>query len=67
MRLPCCHCVCMCFPLITARQRLGKYFPTATDTQTTIEELLVASFCKRSVLHQRKLAPISSQNFLSFT
>jgi hypothetical protein len=40
---------------ITARQRLGINFTTATNTDTTIEELLDVSFCVRSVSYLRKV------------
>jgi hypothetical protein len=32
MRSPCCLCVCMCIPLIVAKQRLGKHVPVKTKT-----------------------------------
>jgi hypothetical protein len=40
---------------LVARQRLGKNFTTATNTQATIEELLDASFPMKSVTYQRKV------------
>jgi hypothetical protein len=43
------------YPTIVARQRLGKIFTVATNTQATKEELLEASFSMRSGSYQRKL------------
>jgi hypothetical protein len=55
----------------TERQRLGKHFPLAKNTHTTLEELLYAVFSIRSMSYQiidmlvkGKQAIISSQNFL---
>jgi hypothetical protein len=54
------------YPLIVARQRIGKNAPivtrerlgknvtVATNTHATIEEMLDASFCVRSVSFQGK-------------
>jgi hypothetical protein len=42
------------YPLIVARQRLGRNVTAAMNTQATTEELLDASFTVRSVLYQRK-------------
>jgi hypothetical protein len=36
--------------MAVARQRLSKHFPTATNTHTTVEELLVVVFSMQSVL-----------------
>jgi hypothetical protein len=47
--------VCLCIPTIVSRKRLGKHVPSATNTHTTIEELLEASFCMRSASCQRKV------------
>jgi hypothetical protein len=44
----------MCNPLIVARQWLGKHIPAATNTHTTLEELLDASFSMWSMSYQRK-------------
>jgi hypothetical protein len=77
MRSRCCLCVCLCIPLIVARQRLGKN-PTivarqrlgkknvtkVTNTHATIEELLDASFSMLPVSYQGKQAISYSQNFL---
>jgi hypothetical protein len=43
------------YPLIVARQRLGKNVTAATNTHATIEELLDASFSIRSVSYQRNV------------
>jgi hypothetical protein len=51
-------------PLIVARQRLGRNVAAVTNTQTTIEELLDASFKMWPVSYQGKQAISSSQNFL---
>jgi hypothetical protein len=42
------------YPSIFARQRLGENIIAATNTHTTIEELLDAPFSMRSVPCQRK-------------
>jgi hypothetical protein len=42
-------------PPIVVRQRLGKTDTAETNTHTTIQELLEASFCMRSVSYQRKV------------
>jgi hypothetical protein len=42
-------------PIISARQRLSKRVPAATNTQATIEELLDASVFMRSVSNQRNV------------
>jgi hypothetical protein len=39
----------ICLYVHVVRQRLGKYVTSATNTQTTIEELLAASFSIWSV------------------
>jgi transformation/transcription domain-associated protein len=44
----------VCSPII-ARQKLGKNFTVATNTPATVEELLDALFCIRSVSRQRKV------------
>jgi hypothetical protein len=70
MRSRCCLrvyvCVCMCIPLIVARQRLGKdplivarqrlgrNVPAVTNTHATIEELLDASFSMWPVSYEVK-------------
>jgi hypothetical protein len=41
-------------PIVT-RRRLRKNVTTATNTHTTLEELLDASFSVRSVLYQKKI------------
>jgi hypothetical protein len=41
--------ICMFIFSITARQRLSKHVPMATNTHTTIEELLYTSFSVWSV------------------
>jgi hypothetical protein len=41
--------------LIVARQRLSKNVTAAANTHATIEELLCASFSKRSVSYQTKV------------
>jgi hypothetical protein len=76
MRSRCCLCVCLCIPLIIARQRLGKNPPVVvrqrfvknvtavTNTHATIEELLDASFSMWPVSYQGKSAIGSSHNFL---
>jgi hypothetical protein len=43
------------YPLIVARQRLGKKVVAATDTHTIIKEFLDASFSMQSVSYQRKV------------
>jgi hypothetical protein len=45
MRSPCCVSL---YPLIVARQRLGKHYPAATNTYVKIE-LLEAVFSLRSM------------------
>jgi hypothetical protein len=50
-------------PPIIARQRLGKSVTVATNTHTTMEELLDALLSMWS-MYQRKQAIRSSQNFL---
>jgi hypothetical protein len=59
-------CVCLCIPLIVARQRFGKSHliiarqrlgtnvTAVTNTQATIEELLVSSFSMWPVSYQGK-------------
>jgi hypothetical protein len=42
------------YPSVVTKQRLGKNVTAATNTQTTIEELLDPSFWIRSVSYQRK-------------
>jgi hypothetical protein len=51
-------------PPIVATQRLGKNVAAAKNTHTAIEELLDASFSKRSVTYQAKYMISFSQNFL---
>jgi hypothetical protein len=51
-------------PSIVARQRLGRNVTAVTNTHTTIEELVHASFSMRSVSYQGKEAISSSQNFI---
>jgi hypothetical protein len=43
------------YPLIVAKQRLGKHVPAATNTHSTREELLDASFSVRSMSYQRRV------------
>jgi hypothetical protein len=43
------------YPIIVARQRLGKNVTVATNTQATIEELLDASLSMLSVSYLRKV------------
>jgi hypothetical protein len=43
------------YPLIVARQKLGKNVKAATNTHVTIEELLDTSFSLRSVSCQRNV------------
>jgi hypothetical protein len=71
-----CVCVCLCIlpivawqrlgknHLIVARQRLGRNVTAVTNTLTTIEKLLDASFSMWPVSYQGKQAISSSQNFL---
>jgi hypothetical protein len=67
MRPHCCSCVCVfVYPLIVTRQRIGKNPPiiarqrvgrnvtAVTNTHTTIEELLDASFSMWPVSYQGK-------------
>jgi hypothetical protein len=42
------------YPLIVARQRLGKKVTAATNTNATIEKLLDVSFSMRSVSYKGK-------------
>jgi hypothetical protein len=49
------HTVSVCVPPVIARQRLGKNVSAATNTHTTTEDLLDASFSMRSVSHQRNV------------
>jgi hypothetical protein len=51
------------YPLIVARQRLGKNITAETNTQVTIEELLDASFSIWPVSYQGKEAISYSLNF----
>jgi hypothetical protein len=46
--------VCRLFPLIIARQELGKDVPAATNTHETLENFLDGSFSLQSVSHERK-------------
>jgi hypothetical protein len=49
------HSACLCvYPLIVARQRLSRNVITATNTHTTLEDLLDVS-SMRSVSYQRKV------------
>jgi hypothetical protein len=43
------------YPVIVARQRLGKKVTAATNTHTTIEGLFEATFSMRSMSYQRKI------------
>jgi hypothetical protein len=43
------------YPTMVARQRLGKDITAATNKHATIEEMLEASFYKRSVSYQRNV------------
>jgi hypothetical protein len=54
--LPSSLCVCMYILPIVARQRMGKNVTAATNTHTTIEELLDASLSMLSVSYQRKVS-----------
>jgi hypothetical protein len=45
----------VCMHVYVARQRLGKYVTSATNTQTTIEEWLDFSFSMRFMSYQRKI------------
>jgi hypothetical protein len=66
MRSPCCLFKRVCFPLIIARQRIGKNPLTVarqrlgrnvtaeTNTRATIDELLDASFSMWPVSYQGK-------------
>jgi hypothetical protein len=47
---------------IVARQRLGKHVPAATNTHTTIEELLDLSFHTLSALYQWKVDDFDPEN-----
>jgi hypothetical protein len=48
--------VCLyAYPLIVARQRLGKKVAAATYTQATVEKLLDASFSMRFELYRRRV------------
>jgi hypothetical protein len=51
-------------PPIVARQRLGRNVTAATNTHSTIEKLLDASFSVWLVSYQGTQAISSSQNFL---
>jgi hypothetical protein len=54
------------YPSIVARQRLIKNVTAATNTHTTIEELLESSFYMRSVSYQGKQvssAQLKGRNF----
>jgi hypothetical protein len=42
------------YPILVARQRLGKHVTAATNTHLTIE-LLDASFSMRLMAHQKKV------------
>jgi hypothetical protein len=42
-------------PLIIDRQRLGKTVTAATNTHTTTEEMLDASFSMQFIPYQRKV------------
>jgi hypothetical protein len=46
--------LCVCILPIVARQRLGKYFPAATNTLATLEELLAPSFSMQCVSCQSR-------------
>jgi hypothetical protein len=52
------------YPLMVARQLLGKIFTTLTNTHVTIAELLDASFSMWPMSYQGKEVISSSQNFL---
>jgi hypothetical protein len=43
------------YPPTVASQRFGKNVTAATDTETTIERLLNASFSRRTVSYQREV------------
>jgi hypothetical protein len=66
MRSPCCVCVCMCTPLIVAKQQMGKHVPAATNTHATVEELLDPSFSLRSVSYEKKVGCYFFQDLLVF-
>jgi hypothetical protein len=48
--------VCLCPPLVVAKQRLGKQVPKATNTHATIKVFLDTSFSMVSVSYQRKVS-----------
>lgn len=64
MRSLCCLSV-YSYPRNLARQQLAKYFPAATNTHATVEELLDAPFYLRSVSYQTKIGYASF--FKNFT
>jgi hypothetical protein len=43
------------YPSIVATQRLGKHVPAATNTRSTIQELLEASFSLLTLSYQTKV------------
>jgi hypothetical protein len=51
-------------PPIVARQRLGRNYTAARNTQATIEEFWDASFSMRSVSYQEQFVITSPQNVL---
>jgi hypothetical protein len=55
MNPPISLCVYMYIHPIVARQQLSKCVTAATNTHTTVEELLYASFSVLSVLYHRKV------------
>jgi hypothetical protein len=61
-------CLCLCvYPLIAARQRLGKYFPATRKIYAIIEKIWDESFSVRCVSYEMKKNAISSfQNNLLF-
>jgi hypothetical protein len=54
------------YPLLVARQRLGKNITAGTDKHATIEELLDASFSVRFLSSQRRRF-VPPRNFYSPT
>jgi hypothetical protein len=55
MRSSLCFCVRMCIHPIVVKQRLGKHFPSATNTRAKIIGLLGTSFSLLPVSYQTKV------------
>jgi hypothetical protein len=63
MRSRCCLCVCLCIPLIVARQRLGRNVTAVTRNNRRTVGHVVFSVAR---VVSRKVGNSSSQNFLLF-